>query len=335
MKKYLPALAAGLTLGVAAMWLTAPCALGAEPAKPDAPAEKPADKPAEKPAEKPKENPLHLNAAKREKTGVTLTHPSSITLAPEVAAFGRVLDPTPLIVLVAEVETARAALAASEADEARARKLFESGANASAQVAEAAHAAAARDRAAVASARARLLANWGRALADGTALATIVSELEKGAALVRLDLLPGDVPAGDLKKASVSLIGGSEKFAADVVSMAPAADPQLQGLSFLAFVDGHALPAGAALRATLPAPGEPETVLAVPRTAIVYHQGSTWIYTLGEEDTFERKIVTLGRTVGEKVVITTGVEADEQVAATGAGQLLSAELQAGGAPDEG
>jgi hypothetical protein len=76
-------------------------------------------------------------------------------------------------------------------------------------------------------------------------------------------------------------------------------------------------------------------VLVVPRTAVVYHMGSAWIYVLGEEDTFERKIVTLGRTVGDKIVIVTGVEADEQVAATGAGQLLSAELQAGGAPDEG
>ncbi len=331
MKKHLPVLAAGLTFAASAAWFAAPRALCAEPAKADAPADKPADKS----AEKPKENPLHLNAAKRAKTGVTLAHPSSITLTPEVAAFGRVLDPTPLISLVAEFETARAALAASEADEVRAKKLFESGANASAQVAEAAHATATRDRAAVASARARLLAGWGRALADGIALATIVSELEKGAALVRLDLLPGDVPVADLKKASVSLLGGVEKFEASVVGAAPAADPQLQGLSFLAFIDGHTLPAGAALRATLAAPGEPETKLAVPRTAVVYHQGSTWIYVLGEEDTFERKIVTLGRTVGEKVVIASGLEADEQVAATGAGQLLSAELQAGGGPDEG
>jgi hypothetical protein len=62
----------------------------------------------------------------------------------------------------------------------------------------------------------------------------------------------------------------------------------------------------------------------------VYHQGSAWIFVLGEEDTFERKLVTLGRTTGDAVAILTGLEPEEQVAATGAEQLLAAELQAGG-----
>jgi len=55
-----------------------------------------------------------------------------------VKAFGRVLDPAPLIAMVAEAETARAALAASEKDAARVKKLFDEGTNASSQVLEAA-----------------------------------------------------------------------------------------------------------------------------------------------------------------------------------------------------
>jgi len=122
---------------------------------------------------------------------------------------------------------------------------------------------------------------------------------------------------------------------AAVLGSAPVADPQLQGASFLAFVAQHAPPIGAALRATLAGPGEAEKVLVVPRTAVVYHQGSAWVYVLGEEDTFERKIVTLGRTSAGGIAIASGLEESEQVVVTGAGQLLSAELQAGGAPDEG
>ena len=325
MKKVVLGIIAGLALGAGATWVALPRAATTEPAKAEAAA----------PAEKPKENPLHLNPAKRAATGVTLAKPTSATLAPEVNAFGRVLDPSPLIALVAEFETAQAALVASEKDAARVQQLYDSGTNASAQVLEAAAAAAARDRAAIASARARLIAGWGRRLADTLALKSIVTELESGAALVRIDALPGDLPAVDLKKAAVGLVGGTEMFDADILGTAPVADSQLQGASFLAFVHGHTLSVGAALRATLAGPGEPEKTLVVPRSAVVYYQGSAWIYVLGEEDTFERKVVTLGRTVHDGVAVTTGLEESEQVAVTGAGQLLSAELQAGGASDEG
>ncbi len=325
MKKVILGIVGGLAVGAGATWVAlhrtaaiAPTTASAAPA----------------PAEKPKENALHLNAAKRTATGVTLAKPTSSTLAPEVKAFGRVLDPSPLIALIAEAETARAALAASEKDAARVQKLFEAGANASSQTLEIAQAAAARDRVAVASARARLISGWGRALADSSELKTIITELESGAALVRIDVLPGDVPATGLKKASIGALGGTEDVEAEILGTAPMADAQLQGVSFLAFVAKHAPPVGAALRVTLPGPGEAEKVLVVPRTAIVYHQGSAWVYVLGEEDTFERKIVTLGRTSGESVTIVSGLEENDQVALTGAGQLLSAELQSGGAGAE-
>ncbi len=326
MKKVVLGIIAGLVIGSAAMWFVLSRATGGEPAKTAV---------AATPAEKPKENPLQLTAAKREKAGITLAKPTRSTLAPEVNAFGRVLDPAPFVALVAELETARAALAASEKDAARAKKLFEQGVNASAQTLEAAEAAAARDRAALTSARARLLSGWGRALADHAELKTIVAELETGAALVRIDVLPGDVLAAALKKAVVGLPGGTITVEAQILGAAPVADPQLQGFSFLAFVDHQAPPIGANVRVTLAGPGDAEKVIVIPRTAIVYHQGSAWIYVLGEEDTFERKIVTLGRTVGDGVAIVSGLEETEQVAITGAGQLLSAELQAGGAPDEG
>ena len=112
MKKVVFGIIAGLALGAGATWVALPHAATAEPAKAEAAA----------PAEKPKENPLHLNAAKRAATGVTLAKPTSATLAPEVNAFGRVLDPSPFIALVAEFETAQAALVASEKDAARVQR---------------------------------------------------------------------------------------------------------------------------------------------------------------------------------------------------------------------
>ncbi len=290
----------------------------------------------EEPAAKEKaaDNPLHLSEAKRAAAGIVLTSPRNLLLAPEVEAFGRVLDPTPYVTLVAEVATARAALAASEKELERAKKLFAGGGNASAQAVEAAEAAAARDRAAVASADIRLIAGWGRELADNVDLTALREMLAKGASFVRIDALMGSAPVSESKTARVSPVGGAQTFDVEVVGPAPVADPQVQGASFLAILRGHTLPAGTSLRATLPGPGEKTSVLTVPQQAVVYYQGSAWVYTLGKNDTFSRELVTLERSVGDDVVIVKGVDADDKVVTVGAGQLLSAELQTGGAPDE-
>ena len=327
MNKLAVGIIAGLIVGAGATWVALHHSGDAEPAKAEAVAAA-----GEKPKEK--ENPLHLNAAKRAAAGIVLAKPAATTIAPEVNAFGRVLDPAPFVALVAELESAKTSLLASQKAAERAKELFKAGGNASAQSVELAEAAATRDRVAVLSARSRLLAGWGRSLAD-TGAEKIIAGLEAGAALVRLDLLPGDVPAVDLKKASIGLLGGTEVIEAEILGAAPVADPQLQGASFFAFVGGRALPSGAALRATLAGPGEAAGALVVPRSAVVYHQGSAWVFVLGEEDTFERKLVTPGRSVGDGVVIAGGVDAGDQLVTTGAAQLLSAELQAGGAPSEG
>jgi hypothetical protein len=324
MKKLFLGLVIGAAAGAFGMWWTHRSA-GAEPTKADE---------AAKPAEAAKENPLHVPAAKRTALGITLAAPTKIALTPEAEAFGRVLDPTPYVALVAEQATATASLAASEKELARVQKLFAAGGNASAQAVETAEAAAARDRAAVASARIRLLATWGPKLAEDTDLDRWRDTLVKGAALVRLDLLPGTTVGEMPKTAHVSVVGTKEAFEAEILSPAPVADPQVQGASFLALVRAHSLPAGASLQAKLPGPGEATEGLTLPRAAVVYHQGSPWVYVLGEEDNFERKLVRLGESISDRIVITSGVTADEQVVTTGAQQLLSAELQAGGSGSE-
>jgi hypothetical protein len=200
-------------------------------------------------------------------------------------------------------------------------------------VVETAEANAARDHAAVSSAQARLLAAWGRAIAQN--LDSIGKALAENASLARLDVLPGSNAADTPKTARVGLPGSNALFDAEVLGAASVADPQVQGASFLVLVRDHLLPAGAALRGTLPGPGEAAKVVVVPRSSIVYHEGSAWVFVLGEEDTFERKLVSIGPPMdGDNVAITQGLEADEQIVATGAQQLLAAELQAGGAPAE-
>jgi hypothetical protein len=151
---------------------------------------------------------------------------------------------------------------------------------------------------------------------------------------VRLDILPGDAPVEKPQSAKVSLPGRDESFDAEILGTSPVADPQIQAMSFIAVLRNQALPAGVTLRARLAGTGEPQKGLTVPRSAIVYHQGSAWVYVLGEEDLFERKLVTIGRSVGKDVTVTSGVDSDDQIVTTGAQQLLAAELQAGGSAEE-
>lgn len=312
----------GIIVGLAVG--TAACGLRLAAADAEAAADKPG-----KPAEA--ENPLHLDAVKRATAGITVAAPRQVRLTPEIEAYGRVLDPTPYVALVAEEATARAALSASEKELDRVKKLFAAGGNASAQAVETAEAAAVRDRAALMSAHVRLLAGWGRVLAEHADIQVLQQTLAEGAALIRIDLLPGSTAAENPTTARVALLGSKdEALSVDILGPAPVADPQVQGPSFLALLRGHSLPAGASLRVTLAAPGQPADVLVVPRAAVVYHEGSAWVYVLGEKDLFQRRLVTLGRAVDEAIVVEQGVAAGDQVATAGAQQLLSAELQAGG-----
>jgi hypothetical protein len=317
MKKFVVGLLLGAIAGAAGMWVAH------RPASTEAKSAEVA-----KPAEPAKENPLRVPPAKRTALGLTLASPEQIKLPPQVEAFGRVLDPTPYVALVAEQATATAALAASEKELIRVQKLFAAGGNASAQAVETAEAAAAKDRAAVASAHIRLLAGWGQKLAEQSGLDRVQTAVAQGASIVRIDLLPGVSITEPPQTAHVAIVGSDSALDAEILGPAPVADPQVQGASYLAIVHDRVLPSGASLHATLDLASEPADALTIPRNAIVYHQGSPWVYVLGEEDTFERKLVGLGRSVGDRVVAQ-GITADEQVVATAAQQLLAAELQAG------
>ena len=324
MKKIVAGIFVGLGLGFGAAWLALrPEAADAKPRADAAPAG----------AEKPKENPLRVPAAQRSAFGFVLAKPAAATLTPEVSAYGRVLDPAPFITLAADLEVAEAALVASAKAAARARDLFAAGGNASRQNLEAAEAAEARDRALVAAARARLVVGFGRTASAPAPFAAWRKGLEEGRAIARLDVPAGETVGDHPPTARVGPALGGELADAAILGDAPTADPQVQGRSFLVLLGERSPPVGAALRATLPGAGAASAALVVPRRAIVYHQGSAWLFVLGEEDTFERKVVTVGRSLGDTVVVA-GIEETDQVLTTGAGQLLSAELQAGGAPEE-
>ncbi|HVU24810.1 MAG TPA: hypothetical protein VHE13_11860 [Opitutus sp.] len=322
MKKFLPGFLVGLLAGgIAAAVLFhshAAAPAGREPPAPPAEAAAPSDT-------------VHLDADQLARAGIKVAAPAFESIAPAITAYGRALDPAPLVSAAADVATARAALDASAKELQRVESLHENGENASAQAVEAARGAAERDRVQLAAARAKLVATWGPQLSNRTDTAHFATELAGGWTLVRIDVSPDEAMSAPPASITVALLaGGTETFDAELLGPAPVADPQFQGRGYLAVVRGESLPVGAALRATLTGDGEPQRLPVLPRSAFVRHEGGVFVFTQTAAGTFARRPVALGRELADGTAVTSGVADNDQVVVVGAQQLLSTELGGGG-----
>lgn len=320
MKKALLGIIIGVIIGGGGTWLLvrerkAADAAAAAPAAPD-------------------ESPLHFTADQRKKSGIVLGKPTEMEVKPQFHAFGKVLDPTPLVSLFAELTTAKAQLAAAQKEFTRVKMLNENGGNASTQAVEAADAAVAVAKAQMGSARARLVAGWGKTLADKAEQGWLQELFDKGWELARIDFLPGESPESLPAKVQVSLLTDkSQTYEAEPVGPASTVDPQVQGMGFLVVLHDNSLPAGTSLESNITSDKPGEKMLTVPGDSVVYHQGSPWVYALGYKDTFERHLIELGAAVPGGYAVKSGVAADDQLVVAGAQQLLSNELQAGAEAD--
>ncbi|HWA87502.1 MAG TPA: efflux RND transporter periplasmic adaptor subunit [Opitutus sp.] len=327
MKKFLPNFLIGLLFGGLVAWFLLR-QHAAAPAGHEAPA------PAAE-SEPPPVGTVHLDKNQLAAAGLQITAPAFETVTPEITAYGRVLDPAPLLAAAADVATARAALAASDKEFQRAQSLHENGENASAQSVETARAAAERDRIQLDAARARLLTAWGPQLVRAIDANHLAAELARGWTLARIDIPADATLRAPPKSANLTLLTDRAKlFAAEILGPAPMADPQFQGRGYLALVRGESLPIGAALQATLSGAGDPSRLAVLPRSAFVRHGGSVFVFVQTGDGTFARRLVELGPELDHGTAVTRGVGERDRVVVVGAQQLLSAELGAGGGDED-
>jgi multidrug efflux pump subunit AcrA (membrane-fusion protein) len=200
---------------------------------------------------------------------------------------------------------------------------------------EAAAATLKRDRAALEASQTRLLAGWGKELTARTDLGTLVHSLvAQEAALIRVDLLAGEILPPEPRRVRVAPLPGDEAPRdAVVIGPAPTADVQAQGAALLVLLRAPAPAPGAALLAWVSGSGTAQRGLRLPRSAIVSHEGRTFVFVAAGEGAFERRRVELAPPQGDGVVITGGVKADDRIVVTGAQQLLSEDLKAAGGPE--
>jgi hypothetical protein len=250
------------------------------------------------------------------------------TQSPAVKAYGRVLDPSPLLALASDIAMDRATLAASSKEYQRLKTLFAQGQNASAKALESAQAAMQHDQIALQTAEAQLVTAWGKSMVEQPDLAAFVESLAKlECVLVRLDLPAGDSLSEAPVGAQLVLPGTNAPLEARFLGRATTTDPQVQGAGFL-FVATNAaarLAPGLALSGFLQLPGAPLHGVVVPNAAIVRAAERAWVYVQTGDTKFERREVALDQPVAGGWFVTRGLAPADRLVVTGAQPLLSEE----------
>jgi hypothetical protein len=250
------------------------------------------------------------------------------TLKEEVKAYGRTLDPTPLVGLVGEMASSRAALAASSKDYRRVKALFGQEQNASAKALETAEATMKHDQIALDTAKAQLTTAWGVAIADQSDLANLVASLSKlETVVVRLDLPSGEALRETPTGARLIVAGRMQPIEVGYVGRAPTVDPQSQGEGFLFMATNSSawLAPGLALTGFLSLPGEPLQGVIVPGDAVVRWDERAWVYTQSNNTNFTRHEISVDHPVAAGWFVTHGVTFQDRVVVMGAQVLLSEE----------
>lgn len=271
---------------------------------------------------------VNLDPAAQRLVGLATAPLAAATLAPEVEAYGRVLDPSSLVGLLSDFASAQAALEASSREHQRVNALFREGENASAKARDAAEAAMKRDQIARQAAEARLVSEWGRSVATEPELGAFVQALAaRQSVLVRLDLPAGEIPGAAPTGARLALPGRAPPVAARLLGRAPTADPQVQGEGFLLVVTNApaALSPGLAVTGFLQWPGEPARGVAVPDDAVVRWADRAWVYVQTGDTTFARREIPLNHPTAGGWFVGLGVAPGDRLVVTGAQTLLSEE----------
>jgi hypothetical protein len=274
------------------------------------------------------------------RSGIVVEAVTAVTHAASESGYGSVLDVSDLAEMRggfsaarARVEKGRAALAASQSELDRLRKLYADGTNASQKAVEAATAAARADEAEVQAAAGALEAEralarqrWGPVVAGWLerSASDLDALLEERQRLLEIALPTGASPPRAGTTVAVRA-GDGPVVAARVLSPAPRTDPRIQGVSVLCIAPASPgmLP-GVSADAQVPV-GPGVSGVVVPASAVVWWQGRAWAYVERKTGTFSRSEVATDVPVPGGWFVSGGVAAGQRLVVRGAQMLLSEE----------
>lgn len=258
---------------------------------------------------------------------------------PELRALGQVLDPSPLITMDSDLSAAEASLLASQAEFERTQSLGE---HTSRKALETAQALFRVDEIKVKALRHQARLQWGEVLPLEKRSEFIESIVTGDTAIVRVDLMVGDALPEKPSSATLFLAGReTAPIAVQAISPALSSNAQTQGQGYLLVAKNadRSLVPGVAVTARLAFHGKPRSGYRIPRSAILRHDGRTWVFLQDETpNEFVRTAVAIDAPDESGWFVPAeagGLKGDELIVISSPQLLLSEEMkQAGGTGEE-
>ena len=284
-------------------------------------------------------------------TGETIADTARLgQIEPRIAPADRVNLNDRLAAAQADAEASRASLAAAQSALTRTRTLNADNKNVSDRALQEAEARVASEQAKVKGAEqsVRVLSTQNAApapleVARGGIVAEVLAHpgesVESGQTILRITkydklLVRVDVPAGQsiapgLTTATIVPLGSeANPLTGERVGFAGAIDPKTQGQPFVFRVTNPAntLRPGLSVTAYLETPGPARTGAIVPRAAVIWQSGKSWVYVKTEKEKFARREVVL-EDPASAGWFTRSLKPGDKVVTTGAQMLLSEEFK--------
>ena len=281
-----------------------------------------------------------IDAATQKLLGIETAALAEKSLPPEVAVYGSVLSPAPLVELIRQIAAAHAAQVVSKESLERVEKLFAAGELVARKEVQATQAQQAQDQVVVQGFEDRLAMEWGPrfsklATADRSKL--VDDLLATRQALIRLAVSRGESPATAPLAASLHTFGRAQMpIRCTSISPAPAVDPAFQSPAFFGLIETPTAPlaAGLALTGVLELQGKPRPGIFVPQDAVVFYLGKAWVYQQEDSELFERVEIPVDAPVEGGWFVAADVLEPHPAVTKGAQALLSKETLAPAAAEE-
>ena len=286
---------------------------------------------------------LTLAAETQKRIGLEVASPAATEWQPDIKAFGRALDPAPLVDLLADLGRAQIAFDNSHQELERAKQLKKDN-NISERAFQDTETAYRQNLAALMSARFKIETGWGKRIAAMTGPAVVppgtarkraldFDRLAAGGCLIRIDLPTGERLSGPKSARIVPLANRVPSITAGFFDALPVVDAQTQqqGLLFLNDQPDTAdrLIPGEAVTAFVSTSAPPVKGVVIPAAAILRHDGKGSFFVQTGETDFSRREIPLDRPVADGF-FTVKLPPASRIVTVGAQTLLSAELSGGG-----
>src|SRR4030081_1472857 len=270
---------------------------------------------------------LPLTDTQQRAVGIRVDHPVATVNAPQLEAYGLVVDPVALVTDLGRMESTQAAWHAAQAELARLAGLYRDNLNASLKSLQLAQAQASETGAQARAAAATVALQWGPVAALGAeARHALIDALSANRQVLVRAGLPGHPLADSVGPRALLEIDGVS-VAARVLGSLQRTDPQLQGAAWLLAVERppEGLGPGAHVRVLLER--APVKGVLVPAAALLYDESGAYVDrnagpSSGGKQQYQAVVVQLLSAMGDGWLVS-GLDTSDAIVVHGAGVLWS------------